>query len=385
MRKKVLVLGSNFGGLTAALAVRHELHGDVDVTVVSPSDRFLFNPSLIWLPFGKRSPQDITFPGCSGILPYENPALDADLKSNLGATLDAKGEHEKGIALLQQALPLYRKALGPDHPFVSRTLNRIGSAYYNLKRYDEALAAFREALEATRRTLGTRHPTVAVRLGNMALVLQDQHRLEEALQDLLESMAIEEQALGPTHPRLAITHANLSNLLLNMDRPREALDHARRAVAIDQANDTDPADAGASWSNVADGLFALERFAEAAGAARQARDLMLRAEGTPKGWIAAVDTTLGRSLYSQKRVQESLAPLRRAVAGFQEAGEESLALAHAQFALALALWETGGDRQEAVRLVRRSREIAVRFPRAQRHDLPEIDAWLAKHVPAQRP
>ena len=61
-RSAVLVLGGNFGGLTAALAVRHELHGDVDVTVVSASDRFLFNPSLIWLPFGKRSPTDITFP-----------------------------------------------------------------------------------------------------------------------------------------------------------------------------------------------------------------------------------------------------------------------------------------------------------------------------------
>ncbi len=62
MRKKVLVLGSNFGGLTAALAVKHELHGDVDVQVISPGDRFVFNPSLIWLPFGKRSPEDITFP-----------------------------------------------------------------------------------------------------------------------------------------------------------------------------------------------------------------------------------------------------------------------------------------------------------------------------------
>ena len=62
MRKKVLVLGSNFGGMTAALAVRHELDGDVDVTVVSASDHFLFNPSLIWLPFGKRNSADITFP-----------------------------------------------------------------------------------------------------------------------------------------------------------------------------------------------------------------------------------------------------------------------------------------------------------------------------------
>jgi sulfide:quinone oxidoreductase len=61
-RAKVVVLGSNFGGLTAALAVKHELHGDVDVTVVSPAERFLFTPSLIWLPFGKRAPGDITFP-----------------------------------------------------------------------------------------------------------------------------------------------------------------------------------------------------------------------------------------------------------------------------------------------------------------------------------
>lgn len=61
-RKKVLVLGSNFGGLTAALAVKKELRGDVDVTVVSPSEHFLYNPSLIWLPFGGRNRWDITFP-----------------------------------------------------------------------------------------------------------------------------------------------------------------------------------------------------------------------------------------------------------------------------------------------------------------------------------
>jgi sulfide:quinone oxidoreductase len=61
-RTKVLVLGSNFGGLTAAIAVKHDLKGDVDVTVISPSDRFVFNPSLIWLPFGKRNIDDITFP-----------------------------------------------------------------------------------------------------------------------------------------------------------------------------------------------------------------------------------------------------------------------------------------------------------------------------------
>lgn len=62
MRKKVLVLGGNFGGLTTALSLKHEPDSSVDVTVVSAADHFLFNPSLIWVPFGKRRPEDITFP-----------------------------------------------------------------------------------------------------------------------------------------------------------------------------------------------------------------------------------------------------------------------------------------------------------------------------------
>jgi hypothetical protein len=36
-RKEVLVLAGNVGGLTAAPAVKHELYGDGDVTVVAAS------------------------------------------------------------------------------------------------------------------------------------------------------------------------------------------------------------------------------------------------------------------------------------------------------------------------------------------------------------
>ena len=59
---KVLVLGGNFAGLTAALSLKHDLHDEVDVTVVSKSEEFVFNPSFIWIPFGKRTVKDVTFP-----------------------------------------------------------------------------------------------------------------------------------------------------------------------------------------------------------------------------------------------------------------------------------------------------------------------------------
>lgn len=62
MHPRILVLGGNFGGLTAALTVKRELGSDVDLTVVSPSPDFLFTPSLIWMPFGRRTWDEITFP-----------------------------------------------------------------------------------------------------------------------------------------------------------------------------------------------------------------------------------------------------------------------------------------------------------------------------------
>lgn len=59
---KIVVVGGNFAGLTCALDLRHKLGDEAQIAVVSASDHFVFNPSLIWLPFGKRNAADITFP-----------------------------------------------------------------------------------------------------------------------------------------------------------------------------------------------------------------------------------------------------------------------------------------------------------------------------------
>lgn len=62
--KKIVVLGSNFAGFTAALQIKNKLKKrskDYQVVVVSPSKDFLYVPSLIWVPFGRRKVEDIKF------------------------------------------------------------------------------------------------------------------------------------------------------------------------------------------------------------------------------------------------------------------------------------------------------------------------------------
>lgn len=57
---RIVVLGGSFGGLIAAFELRRLLGKEVDITVVSPDERFVFLPSLPWLIIGNRRPEDIT-------------------------------------------------------------------------------------------------------------------------------------------------------------------------------------------------------------------------------------------------------------------------------------------------------------------------------------
>ncbi|BCO08170.1 pyridine nucleotide-disulfide oxidoreductase [Desulfolithobacter dissulfuricans] len=60
MRKKIVVLGGSFGGLTAALEIKRLLKDRADVTLISNDRDFVFLPSLPWLIMGSRRARDIT-------------------------------------------------------------------------------------------------------------------------------------------------------------------------------------------------------------------------------------------------------------------------------------------------------------------------------------
>ncbi len=62
MGKRILVLGSSFGGLNAALRLRKLLGDAHQITVVSTDPLFTFVPSLPWVALGWREPSAIQHP-----------------------------------------------------------------------------------------------------------------------------------------------------------------------------------------------------------------------------------------------------------------------------------------------------------------------------------
>lgn len=56
-----VVVGGNFAGMTAALEIKRKGKKDHKVIMIDKSPLFLFIPSLIWVPFGRREVKDISF------------------------------------------------------------------------------------------------------------------------------------------------------------------------------------------------------------------------------------------------------------------------------------------------------------------------------------
>lgn len=62
MKKRILVVGGNFAGSTAALEIKRKLKDEVEVTLIDRNENFIYIPSLIWVPIGRREISDIIVP-----------------------------------------------------------------------------------------------------------------------------------------------------------------------------------------------------------------------------------------------------------------------------------------------------------------------------------
>ena len=100
--------------------------------------------------------------------------------NRLATLYQAQGKHAEAEPLFKQALAIWEKAVGPDHPNVATILNNLAEVYRAQGKYDEAEPLQKRALTIREKVLGPEHPDVAQILENYAALLRKTGRSAEA-------------------------------------------------------------------------------------------------------------------------------------------------------------------------------------------------------------
>jgi tetratricopeptide (TPR) repeat protein len=196
-----------------------------------------------------------------------------------------------------------------------------------------------------------------------------ERQFERALEEFREARRLKEQELGPDHPDVGLSINSEGIALLGLGRRNEALaafDHAL-AIFVHRGGPV-----GMVLSNRGETLRLLGRRDEA-------KDALVRAMRTDLNEFrkGSLLTSLGHILTASGTPEQAIPLLEHALKIEVAWNEDREAIAETRFALASALWSAGGDRARALTLARAARETYAHLPMGD--DLPEIDAWLAKH------
>ncbi|NEQ49983.1 MAG: tetratricopeptide repeat protein, partial [Leptolyngbya sp. SIO3F4] len=132
------------------------------------------------------------------------------LLNEVGYYLDQRGQYSEAEPLYEEALSMYKRLLGDEHPYVATTLNNLALLYDNQGRYSEAEPLYEEALAMRKRLLGDEHPDVALSLNNLASLYYSQGRYSEAELLYQEALTMRKRLLGDEHPDVALGIRNLA-------------------------------------------------------------------------------------------------------------------------------------------------------------------------------
>ncbi|WP_233582473.1 tetratricopeptide repeat protein [Corallococcus sp. CA053C] len=312
----------------------------------------------------------------------------ADVRVELGTVRRSQGRTEEALALYERALGTVRGALGPEHPDVARIRLEQASARWQQGDFVQSERLARGALALLERSLGPDHPQVADALNSLALALQYQGKREEALPLYERALSIAEKTEGRDSSTVAIIVNNIGTLLVHMGRLEEATQ--RFATAISQLE----ASVGADHPTLALVLRGMGQTLSYRNQSEQALPYFQRAaalqtslpDDVNGGWTGAL-VDLGRTYLVLGRPREALAPLEKAVTGWERARPRPAERPAARYMLARALWDAKEDLPRALRLAAEARQEIGALP-DEESSVPEVrqamDRWIDRLPPAAK-
>lgn len=197
------------------------------------------------------------------LAPYLNAA---------GMTAMDSGRTEEAEQLLGRAIALRRARPGFEaNQEYADSLRALGDVLHTVERFEEAEARYTEAVEVYERAAGPEFAMIAITLNNHSAMLRKQDRVEDALAGYRRARAIAAPSFGEQHPFVGVVTNNIARLCLRLDRVEEARRAFEQALATNRtAYPPGHPTLARSLDGLGESLFRLGQFATAVAPLREA-------------------------------------------------------------------------------------------------------------------
>jgi serine/threonine-protein kinase len=185
----------------------------------------------------------------------------ATVQTSLAQLHIDQGEHDDGEALLRSSLEILRRDSSEHARVLATTVGVLGNVFQDAGRFPEAEGAYREALAFSELDSTVDDGRRAEQLSNLATALSRQAKLEEAEALLRRAVTLARAHFGDEHPTTATMLNNHGSVLREQNEIAAAEAPLREALAIRRARFEAPHPAVAtSINNLADLLLARNDF-----------------------------------------------------------------------------------------------------------------------------
>jgi tetratricopeptide (TPR) repeat protein len=288
----------------------------------------------------------------------EHPAVATSL-DKLAVLYYHQGQYAQVEPLYQRSLVIREKAFGPEHPDLAISLNGLAGLYRTQGQYAQAEPLYQRALAIQQKALGPEHPAVAISLNNVALFYCNQGQYAEAGALYQRALAIQEKALGPEYPAVATSLNNLAGLYHNQGQYGQAEPLYKRALAIrEKALGLEHPDTANSLNNLALLYCNQGRYAQAEPVYQRALAIQEKALSAEHPDVATTLNNLALLYDNQDQYAQAEPLYQRALA----IREKALGLEHPAVATSLnnlaGLYHHQGQYTQAETLYKRA--LAIR-------------------------
>jgi len=242
---------------------------------------------------------------------YSKAGASADLAGSLSALADAQfyaGHYDVSDSLNLRVLPVYRQLYGDRHPRVADALLNLAATAFDRGEYATAERLDRQALDITTSFYGPDSHQAADVMTILGRVFVRAKRPDEAATLLRQALTIRERVYGKMHPSVASTLNELGNVAVRRNEFDEAEKLFRRMLDIYHAAYGDKHFLiGTATSNLGGVYHARGQYQTADSLFRAAVRMFVATQGENHVNTGIARVKLGRTLLAERRFRDAVA------------------------------------------------------------------------------